>query len=61
MLPCNFEELKELYLIEIMSVVAMEEIPSDLIINWDHKALKLVLSSSWTLEKREVNLWRLSQ
>ena len=51
-LPSNFEEMKELYLIDIMSVVEMEEIPSDLIINWDHTALKLVPSSSWTMEKK---------
>ena len=60
-LPGNFEEMKELYLIDIMSVVEMEEILSDLIINWDHTALKLVPSSSWTMEKRRLNMWRLLQ
>ena len=35
-----------------MSVVAMEEIPPELIINWNHTALKLVPSSDWTMEKK---------
>ena len=52
-LPNNFEEIKELYLIDIMSVVEIEEIPSDLIVNWDHTALKLVPSSSWTMDQKK--------
>ena len=37
-----------------MSVVAMKEIPPELIINWDHTALKLVPSSNWTMEKKGI-------
>ncbi len=33
-------------------VVKMEEIPDALIINWDQTAMKIVPSSSWTMEKR---------
>ena len=51
-LPGNFEEIKDSFLIEVMSVVSMEEIPPELIINWDHTAFKLVPCSNWTMEKK---------
>jgi len=50
--PQNFEEIKRLFLIEIKSVVVMEEIPPELVINWDHTAMKIVPSSNWTMEKK---------
>ena len=52
--PANFEEIKKTYIIEIKSVVAIEEIPPQLVINWDHTAIKIVPSSSWTMEKKGV-------
>ena len=30
----------------------MEEIPEALILNWDQTAMKIVPSSSWTMEKK---------
>ena len=39
-------------MIDIKSVVSMEEIPDQLIINWDQTALKLAPSSNCTIEKR---------
>ena len=30
----------------------MEDIPKDLVINWDQTSMKIVPSSSWTMEKR---------
>ena len=51
-LPGNFEEIRDSFLVEVMSVVAMEEIPPELVINWDHTAFKLVPSSNWTMEKK---------
>ena len=48
-LPHNFIEVKENFLLDIRAVVQMEGIPSDLIVNWDQTA---VPSSSWTMEKR---------
>lgn len=47
-LPHNFIEVKENFLLDIRAVVQMEGIPSDLIVNWDQTA---VPSSSWTMEK----------
>ena len=51
-LPGNFEEIRDSFLVEVMSVVVMEEIPPELVINWDHTAFKLVPSSNWAMEKK---------
>lgn len=48
----NFMAVKEQYLKDIKSIVTMEDIPKDLIINWDQTAMKIVPSSSWTMEKK---------
>ena len=50
--PSNFEESKRLYLIDIFSIVKMEEIPDSLIINWDQTSMKIVPAASWTMEKK---------
>ena len=47
----NFEELKVNFLCDIKAIVLMEEIPSSLILNWDHTGLKYVPVSSWTMAK----------
>ena len=52
MLLCNLQAIKEQFLINVNSVVKMEDIPGDMIINWDQTAMKLVPFSSWTMEKR---------
>ena len=48
----DFESEKETFLSDITATVVMEEIPPDLIINWDHTGLNLILSSPWTIEKK---------
>ena len=47
-LPGNFIEIKEQYLMGIKSVVTMEELLCEL--NWDQTAMKIVPSLQWTLE-----------
>jgi len=47
-----FKELRGLYLSDIRSVVKMEEIPPDLIINWNQTAIKYVPVSNWTQEQQ---------
>lgn len=42
----NFAELKEAF-----EAVTMEEIPAELLLNWDQTGIKLVPCSSWTMEK----------
>ena len=47
----NFEEMKIQFLFDIQVFVNMEEIPPDLIINWDHTGINYVPISKWTMEK----------
>ena len=47
----NFEEMKIQFLFNIQVFVTMEEIPPDLIINWDHTGINYVPISKWTMEK----------
>ena len=47
----NFEEVKQQFLLDIKVVVEMEEIPSELVINWDQTGINYVPSDSYTMEK----------
>ena len=46
----DFGAVKELYLLDIKSVVQMDEIPPDLIVNWDQTGIHYVPVSAWTME-----------
>uniref|UniRef100_A0A1X7VDC2 DDE-1 domain-containing protein n=1 Tax=Amphimedon queenslandica TaxID=400682 RepID=A0A1X7VDC2_AMPQE len=48
-----FNQAKELFLLEVFDVVAMNEIPIHLIFNWDQTGLNLVPVSSWTMTSKE--------
>ena len=48
----EFRELKEQFLAEVVATVEMEEIPPELILNWDQTGIKIVPSSTWTMEQR---------
>ena len=48
--PKDFEGIKAQYLADIRSLVMMEDIPDDLIINWDQTGIKYVPVSNWTME-----------
>ena len=50
--PSNLDELRKNYLINIYSVVKMEEIPDSLVINWDQTGMKIVPTSAWTMERK---------
>ena len=50
--PADFKAIKQQFLIDKKSVVVMEEIPEALILNWNQTAMKIVPSSSWTMEKK---------
>lgn len=51
-LPTTFEKVKKQFLSDICSMVVMEDIPEDLIINWDQTGLKYVPVSDWTFAER---------
>ena len=48
--PSDFRELKEQFLIDIKAVVEFEEVPPDLVLNWDHTGINIVPGSEWTME-----------
>ena len=48
----NFPEIKEQFLLDIMATVSMEEIPCELILNWDQTGQHVVPGSKWTIEKQ---------
>ena len=52
--PLDFDALKKQYLADIRTKVYMEDIPADIIINWDHTGLKYVPVSNWTMEHKGV-------
>ena len=49
--PLDFEELKALFAFDIKSIVQIDKIPDDLVINWDHTGVNYVPVSSWTMER----------
>jgi len=48
----NFEEIKSQFLMDIMAAVTMEEIPDDMVINWDQTAIKYIIPLSDQRESR---------
>ena len=48
----NIEDVKKEFLGELIQAVELNEVPLDLIFNWDQTAISLVPSSQWTLHKK---------
>ena len=46
----HFDELKMLFLLEFNNAVEMDEVPSELVINWDQTGINYIPISSWTME-----------
>ena len=49
--PENFKQLKQDFLEEVQAIVEMEEIPAELVLNWDQTGIRIVPSSSWTMDR----------
>ena len=47
----HLEELQEIFLADIQAEVLMNDIPPDLIFNWDQTGLYLVSTSEWTINR----------
>ena len=47
----DIASLKKQYLLDIRGLVEMEEIPQDLVLNWDQTAVNYVPVSNWTMAK----------
>lgn len=50
--PHVFRDVKKEFLRNVIDVVKMEEIPSQLIFNWDQTGLHLVPASNWTMARK---------
>ena len=48
----NFKEKRKEFLDDLVSIVELEEIPPELVLNWDQTGIKLVPSASWTMHER---------
>ena len=46
----DFARLKQQFLGDMVTIVDMEEIPAKLILNWDQTGVKIVSSSTWTMD-----------
>ena len=46
----NFAEIKADFLLEVKHVIAMDEIPAELVTNFDQTGLNIVPVSDWTME-----------
>ena len=44
----HFEAVKEQFILDIRAVVEMEDIPPELVFNWDQTGISIVPGSSWT-------------
>ena len=51
----HFQESQENFLADIRAEVVMNEIPAELIFNWDQTALHLIATSQWTMHRAQVN------
>ena len=45
----NFDEIKDNFLMDIKAVVVMEQVPDDMILNWDQTSIKYIPVSNWTM------------
>ena len=50
----SFASVKRQFLADVASTVQMEEIPMELILNFDQTGIKIVPSSTWTMDRRGV-------
>ena len=50
-IPEQFDKLEEEFLLEVKNIVAMDEIPYELILNFDQTGLNYIPVTHWTMEK----------
>jgi len=52
MTEVGFSESKQLFLSDVRAIVIMEEVPPELVLNWDQTGVKIVPIDTWTMELR---------
>ena len=55
MAPDDLESAKKTFISEVLETVALNDIPGELIFNWDQTGINLVPGALWTMDKREKN------
>ena len=45
----NFEEIKQMFMLDVRNVIEMDEIPPDLVINFDQTAVHYVPVDNWRM------------
>ena len=50
----DFNWIKEQFLEEVVATVKMEEIPLELILNWDQTGMKIAPSDTWIMDRQGV-------
>ena len=48
----DLEEAKKTFLVEILETVEFNDIPQELIFNWDQTGINLVPTALWTMDRR---------
>ena len=48
----SIADVKKSFLADAVNTVSMEDIPLELILNWDQRGIKIVPSSDWTMEQQ---------
>ena len=51
----EFKIIKEQFIYDIEVIIEMEEVPDELVINWDHTGLNYVPTSNWTMAEEGSN------
>ena len=46
------EQCKEQFVFDVKTIMEFEEIPDNLVINWDHIGINYVPVGTWTMEKK---------
>ena len=45
----DFKAKKEQFLFDIQTIIEMEDIPNELVVNWDHTEINYVPVGNWTM------------
>ena len=48
----DFEAIKMQFLVDLVTVKLLQEVPDDLVLNWDHTGINVVPGSAWTLDQK---------
>ena len=54
-LPQNLLQIQQQYQRDIKAAVQLKDIFTDLVMNWDQTAMKIVPAGMWTMDKKERN------